>query len=206
MRQLLTASLLAITFAASSSSMAKSSGYGYSFDSTITKPLTTPVKIEIVLNEDLAYRANHLPKKLSDRNGINRLNSGFANNGFYGERDLQRLTERLQSKIEHKFAKKNIAVTDTATTVLRVTIENVKPNRPTFEQLSRETGLSFQSFGIGGAEITSELIAAGGNSLGSIDYTWYETDIRDAQFGGTWTDAYRAFSRYASRAAKTLTN
>ena len=57
---------------------------------------------------------------------------------------------------------------------------------------------------LGGAEIESELIASGGRSLGSINYKWYEDDLRDSQFGGIWTDANRAFSRYASRAAKVL--
>ncbi len=202
MRKLLTASLLAMSLMASVPSFAKS----FSFDSTITEPLTTSVKVEVVLSEDLAYRANNLPKKLSDRNGSRKLNSGFSNNGFYGEKDLQRLTDRLQSKIEQKFTKKGLTISDNAPTILRVTLENAKPNRPTFEQLSRESGLSFKSFGIGGAEITSELIADGGRSLGTIDYKWYENDIRDAQFGGTWTDANQAFRRYASKAAKTLSN
>lgn len=202
MRRLLTASLLAMTLAASSTSFAKSFG----FNSTITEPLTSAVKIEVVLSKDLAHRANHLPKRLRDRNNSRRLNAGFANNGFYGERELQHLTERLQSKIEQKFAKKNIAISDTATTVLRVTLEDVKPNRPTFEQLSQEPGLSFQSIGIGGAEITSELIKADGDSLGKIDYKWYESNFHEAQFNSTWTDAHRAFNRYANKAAKTLAN
>lgn len=200
MRKLLTSSLVALTLVASSPVLAKSFG----FDSTVTEPLNSAVKVEIVLSEDLAHRANNLPKKLSDRSSGSRFRSGFANNGYYGDRELERLSQRLQSKIETKFAKKGISVSDTAPTTLRVTIESAKPNRPTFEQLSRETGLSFKSIGIGGAEITSELIAAGGSSLGTIDYTWYENDIRDARFRGTWGDAYRAFDRYASRAAKTL--
>ena len=202
MRKLLTSTLLAVSFAVSAPALAKSFGY----DSTISEPLSSAVKIEVILSEDLSYRANNLPKKLSDRSNSSRLNSGFANNGFYGERDLQRLSERLQSKIEKKFTKKGIEVSDNASTVLRVTIADAKPNRPTHEQLSREASLSFSSIGVGGAEIESELVTADGRSLGTIDYRWYETDIRDAQFGGTWSDAYRAFGRYASRAAKVLSN
>ncbi len=203
MRKLLTSTLLAVSFAVSAPALAKSFG----FNSTISEPLNTPVKIEVVLSEDLAYRANNLPKKLRDRStSTRRLNAGFANNGFIGDRDLEQLTERLQSKIENKFAKKGIEVSDNASTVLRVTIADAKPNRPTHEQLSREASLSFSSIGVGGAEIESELVTVDGRSLGTIDYKWYETDIRDAQFGGTWSDAYRAFGRYASRAAKVLSN
>jgi hypothetical protein len=85
-----------------------------------------------------------------------------------------------------------------------VTIEDARPNRPTFEQMSRDTGLSLQSFGIGGAEMSGELLSAGGQSLGQMSYAWYENDIRDAQFGGTWSDAYRAFDKFARQAADDL--
>jgi len=154
----------------------------------------------------MAHRANNLPEKLSDRGNARSLRAGFAGNGFYGDRDIERLTERLESKLEKKFAKKGIEVSDTASTVLRITIEDAKPNRPTFNQLSKQPGLSFQSFANGGAELEAELIAAGGQSLGTMSYRYYENDIRYAQNGGTWHDAHRAFSSFASKAAKTLAN
>jgi len=202
MRKLLTTSLLTLSFLASAPAFAKSFGY----TSTISEPLNSAIKVEVVLSEDLSYRANHLPKRLRDRGSSSRLNSGFASNGFYGERDLLRLTERLQSKIEKKFTKKGIDISGDAPTILRVTLADARPNRPTHEQLSRDIGLSFQSISLGGAEIESELIAAGGRSLGSIDYKWYENDLRDSQFGGIWNDANRAFDRYARKAAKVLSN
>jgi len=203
MRRLLASSFIAASFAFTAPALAGTRNY----ETTVSAPLTSAVKIEIVVGEDLAHRANNLPKKLSDRGGSNRLNSGFSNNGYYGDKDIKRLTERLQSKIEKKFTKKGIEISNTASTILRVTLTDAKPNRPTFEQLSREPGLSFQSFGNGGAKIESELIAAGGVSLGTMNYKYYETDIRDAARGsGTWMDAYRAFGRYSSKVAKTLQN
>jgi len=182
--------------------MAKS----YGFDTTVSAPLTSAVKIEVILSEDMAHRANNLPEKLSDRSGARSLRAGFAGNGFYGDRDLERLTERLESKLEQKLVKKGIEVSDNASTVLRITIEDAKPNRPTFNQLSKQPGLSFESIGLGGAELEAELIAAGGQSLGTMSYKYYENDIRDARYGGTWGDAHRAFGRFASKAAKTLSN
>jgi len=203
MRRLLASSFIAASFAFTAPALAGTRNY----ETTVSAPLTSAVKIEIVVGEDLAHRANNLPKKLSDRGGSNRLNSGFSNNGYYGDKDIKRLTERLQSKIEKKFTKKGIEISNTASTILRVTLTDAKPNRPTFEQLSREPGLSFQSFGNGGAKIESELIAAGGASLGTMNYKYYEADIRDAARGsGTWMDAYRAFGRYSSKVAKTLQN
>jgi len=202
MRSILTSSLLALSFTLATPAMAKS----YGFDTTVTSPLTSAVKIEIIVSEDMAHRANNLPKKLSDRNSARTLRSGFSGNGFYGDKDIKRLTERLQSRLEQKFAKTGIETSDAAPTVLRITIEDAKPNRPTFNQLSKEPGLSFQSFGNGGAELQAELIAAGGQSLGTMSYKYYETDIRYAKFSGTWGDAHRAFRRFASKAAKTLAN
>lgn len=202
MRSILASSLIALSFAVAAPTMAKSYGY----DTTVTAPLTSAVKIEVVFSEDMAHRANNLPKKLSDRGSARGLRAGFARNGFYGDRDLERLTERLNSKLERKFAKRGIEISDTASTVLRITIEDAKPNRPTFNQLSNQPGLSFQSFGNGGAELQAELIEAGGRSLGTMSYKYYENDIRDANFVGIWGDAHRAFGRFASKAAKTLAN
>ena len=202
MRTVLASSLLALSLTLAAPAIATS----YGFDTTVTAPLTSAVKIEVVVSEDMAHRANNLPEKLSDRSSARGLRSGFAGNGFYGDRDIERLTERLESKLEQKFAKKGILISDTASTILRITIEDAKPNRPTFNQLSVQPGLSFNSFGNGGAELEAELIAAGGQSLGTMSYRYYENDIRYAKFGGIWNDAHRAFGRFASKAAKTLSN
>jgi len=201
MRSILASSLLALSFSLAAPAMAKTG-----FSTTVTSPITSAVKIEVVLSEDMAHRANNLPEKLSDRGNARSLRSGFSGNGFYGDRDLERLTTRLESKLEKKLVKKGIEVSDNASTVLRITIQDAKPNRPTYKQLSVEPSLSFQSFGIGGAELQGELIAAGGRSLGTMSYEYYENDIRDAKFGGTWGDAHRAFGRFANKAAKTLSN
>lgn len=188
------------TLGLSAPSMAGNIGY----DSTFSSPLTTPVRLEVRLSDDMAYRANNLPKKLSDRGSSSRIRGGFSNNGFYGERDLNQLSERLEDKLEQRLVKKGITVSDDAAVTLVVTIEDAKPNRPTFKQLSNEPGLSYHSFGIGGAEFTGALLDAQGNNLGTMDYKWYESDIRDAAFGGTWSDANVAIRRFAKKAAKDL--
>lgn len=204
MRKLLTTSLLAMSLIAAAPALAKSRG----FDTTISSPLTTAVKIEIALSEDMAHRANNLPKKLPDRghNSSRLLNNGFAQNGFYGDRDLEYLQERLLSGLEKRFNKKGIKIDENAATVLRVTIEDAQPNRPTLKQLSQTPSLSFQSISLGGAEIAAELTAADGSSLGTMNYRYFETDLRDVRSGSTWHDANWAFQRFAARAAKTLEN
>ena len=176
------------------------------FDTTISEKLSTPVKLEVVLSDDLAHRANNLPDDISKRSGSNRLNAGFANNGYYGDKALQYLVDEVVEEFSEDFEKRNLVISDTASTTLRVTIVDVKNNRPTFEQLSREPNLSLESFGIGGIELEAELIGADAVSRGEMTYVWYENDIRDgfARTAGIWSDARRGISRFSKRAAKSL--
>lgn len=179
-----------------------------SFETTIATSLQAPVKIEVVLSEDLAFRANNLPKKLSDRgSGSRSMRAGFSGNGFYGDRDLERLVDEVLEELTDDFAKRGIAISDHAAITFRVTLEDVKNNRPTFEQMSKEPGLSFDSFGVGGAELSGELVSDDGNSLGTVNYRWFETGLRNdgfARANGTWSDANRAISRFAKKTAKAL--
>jgi hypothetical protein len=202
MKSIIKLSLLSLT--ATSLMVMASPAYAGGYESTLTTKISTPVKVDIKLSEDLAYRAENLPKKLSDRGGSSRLNSGFANNGYYGDKALEDLQNRLERRLNQSFEKSGIVIDDTAPVTLVVTIEDAKPNRPTFRQLSKEPALSYQSFGLGGAEISSELIDASGNSLGQANYEWFETFIQDARFGGTWSDADVAFRRYAKKLSKEL--
>lgn len=176
------------------------------FDSNFSQAVTGPIKLEIVVSEDLAHRANNLPEKLSDRGSGNRLNSGFSNNGKYGDRAIERLLEEMNDELVADFAKRGLTLSDTAPTLLRVTIDRVKPNRPTFNQLSDDPSLSYESFSIGGADITAEFIQAGGQVIGTAEYDYYSSfqDGDFIQFAGTWTDADRAISRFSERLTKKL--
>ena len=194
---LLAATSLALPFSASAG------GYGY--ESNLSATLTTPVSLDVQLSEDLAHRATNLPKKLSDRGSGGSLNSGFSGNGFYGEKALEELREDLVEDMTKRLQKEGFQVEENAPAKLVLIIEDAKNNRPTFEQLSREPGLSLQSFGVGGAEIKGELFDASGASLGTMDYRSYETNIREANYtAGTWSDAKQAFGRFSRKAAKDL--
>lgn len=175
------------------------------FDSDLATTITGPLKIEVMVSEDLAYRANNLPKKLSDRGGVSRLNASFAINGKYVDREIEYLIEEMTEELEHDFKKYNVRQSDTADTILRVTIEMVKPNRPTYNQLATDIGLSFQSFGIGGADISAEVLSADGTVLGTMSYDFY-SNLNQRPFPpvGIWQDTDYAFSRFARHATKKL--
>ena len=128
------------------------------FDSNFSQNVAGPYKLEVVVSEDLAHRANNLPEKLSDRASGRRLNASFANNGNYGDKEIEFLLEDMEKEITRDFAKRGLTLSDTAPTLLRVTINKVRPNRPTHNQLSEDIGLSFSSFGIGGADVSANRV------------------------------------------------
>jgi len=177
------------------------------FDYDFSQAVNGPFKLEVVVSEDLAHRANNLPKKLSDRSSRTRLNSGFANNGKYGEREIEYLLETMQERITKDFAKRDIQLSDSASTLIRVTINEVKPNRPTFNQLSVEPSLSFKSIGIGGADVSAEIITAGGGVIGTADYDYFSSfNDRPLQGSAIWTDTHRAFARFSKQLSKKLSS
>ncbi|HYE47713.1 MAG TPA: hypothetical protein VEA44_18240 [Caulobacter sp.] len=115
----------------------------------------------------------------------------------YGARDVDRLAEDLRSSVLKQAA--NSPALDDA--VIELVLEDVVPNRPTMQQMSDKPGLSYDSFGIGGASITGTLTTADGRSV-PVSYRWYETDIRWAWPSSTWGDAQQTFDRFARRLAR----
>jgi len=175
------------------------------FDSNFSTEITGPIKLEVVVSEDLAHRANNLPKKLTNRGSRSRLNGAFANNGHFGDRAITFLIEDLEEELTRDFAKRGITLSDSAPTLLRVTIDKVKPNRPTVNQLANDNSLSFRSFGIGGADVSAEITSASGETLGQADFDYYSSFLDGPLEGrSSWFDASRAFSRFSKSLSKKL--
>ncbi len=72
------------------------------------------------------------------------------------------------------------------------------PIVPTFKQLSDKPGLSYESFGIGGAKIEGQAVAPDG-AVTPLKYSYYETDIRQSWAHSTWYDAEWTINRFAAR-------
>ena len=119
----------------------------------------------------------------------------------YGVRETEILQESLTHKIERAFEKAGVKAERVV-----ITIEDARPNRPTFQQLGDKVGLDpIRSFGTGGAKVTGVAYDAAGAEIGRQEYDWYETDIRQSFGVSTWYDASYAFGRFATRFAKSLT-
>lgn len=115
----------------------------------------------------------------------------------YGQREAAFLTGELREAVEKALAKSS-AYDDAR---VELTLVDVKPNRPTFKQLSDTPGLSFESFGVGGAAIEGRVVSADGAET-KVDYKWFETDIRQSRANWIWSDAEWTFDRYARKLAR----
>ncbi|NNE57631.1 MAG: DUF3313 family protein [Hellea sp.] len=200
MRRLTTTLIITAGLAFASPALAKSS---QKFKSDVAAPIST-VKVEVVIGEDLAWRADNLPENIRDRGHTRGLNDGFGGNGFYGERDLNILAERMERQMAKRLEKEGVAISDNASQTLRITLTDARPTRPTMKQMSKSSGLSMQSFALGGAAFEGEILSPSGETQGQLSYAWYENDIHQAQYGTTWSDAKRAIDRFAKKAAKSI--
>lgn len=114
----------------------------------------------------------------------------------YGQRELDFLAADLRKSVEQALDRSG-DLSPTGGT-LDLVIEDAVPNRPTMRQMSVKPGLSFESYGIGGARIGGVLTTADGQRI-PVGFRWYETDIRWSEGSGTWMDAQNTFDRFARR-------
>jgi hypothetical protein len=114
-------------------------------------------------------------------------------------REFNYLTQELQRSVEQKLDRSGSLSPEGGE--LNLVIEDARPNRPTLQQMSSEPGLSFSSFGVGGAHVSGEYRAKSGERT-LVDYSWYETDITRAPYSSTWSDADTAFERLANKLVK----
>ncbi len=121
----------------------------------------------------------------------------------YGARELEELSQTVEEALSRELEQAGAEIAQSASYAIEPTIEDAKPNRPTFKQLGDTPGLSMQSFGIGGAKLSARIVDMRTNEVvQTVTYAWYETDIRNAVGTATWSDARRAIWRFASNVAE----
>jgi hypothetical protein len=115
----------------------------------------------------------------------------------YGMQEVQRLADHLRADVERSLTRSGAY--DGAR--VELVLVDAVPNRPTFKQLGDKPGLSFESFGVGGAAIEGRVVRSDGVDA-PLAYKWYETDIRWAPVSSTWADAEWTIDRFAYRLAR----
>ena len=140
--------------------------------SALAEPMPTVSSVEVSLSPELRKKAVET----------------------YGVRDVERLAVELRKDVEREMHRTGVL----AGGKLELVLVDARPSRPTFKQLGDTPGLSIQSFGVGGAAIEGRAISVDGE-VTPVSYQWYETDIRESQYGATWSDAQYAMQRFATR-------
>lgn len=121
----------------------------------------------------------------------------MADETYLGDREVRQRAAELADTVSEALHRSGALHGAT----VRLTLTDLKPNRPTLEQTVRKPGLSiFDSVSIGGATIEGEVVTADGRVL-PVAYDWYTPSVRDVHGLDAWHDADRAFDRFARRLA-----
>jgi hypothetical protein len=110
-----------------------------------------------------------------------------------GDRDVNDQVASLQAEVGKALAQRYPGAT------ANLVLVDLKPNRPTIEQVRRTPGLDpIRSVSIGGAAIKGEIVLADGETR-PVDYAYFSPDLRDVWGYSVWRDADRAFERFGAQ-------
>jgi hypothetical protein len=116
----------------------------------------------------------------------------------FGRHELDRQADRLGEIVERALKRQG----GFEGAVVNLVLVDVRPNRPTYEQIARRPGLDpHRSVSIGGAEIRGEIVMADGSVRAIRPFDWYSHSVAEVQGYTTWYDAERAYARFASGVA-----
>ena len=115
-----------------------------------------------------------------------------------GQRDVQQQIDDLTATVTRVLTPRDAL--DGAR--IELTITDLKPNRPTMQQLSDKPGLdAMRSISIGGAAIEGTVTTAAGETQ-PVKYDYYSTNLADVRGYSTWQDARTAYDRLARNLAE----
>lgn len=114
-----------------------------------------------------------------------------------GERDVRDQADRLAEVVRRTLARRG----ELDGARIDLVLTDLKPNRPTFEQLAARPGLdAHRSISIGGAAIEGRITTAAGEVI-PVKYDWFSHSLADVRGYNTWQDADRAYQRLANNLA-----
>lgn len=115
-----------------------------------------------------------------------------------GQRDVQQQVDDLTRKVERVLTDRHAL--DGAR--IELVITDLKPNRPTMQQISDKPGLDpIRSISIGGAAIEGTVTMANGQ-VQPVKYDYYSSTLADVRGYTTWQDASTAYDRLARNLAE----
>lgn len=110
-----------------------------------------------------------------------------------GDREVNEQIAALQAEVAQALAQRYPGAT------ANLVLVDLKPNRPTMEQMRQTPGLDpIRSISIGGAAIKGEIVTADGQSR-PVEFSYFSPTLRDVWGFSVWRDADRAFERFGDR-------
>ena len=114
-----------------------------------------------------------------------------------GAREVREQADRLAELVGRALAREG----DLDGARIELVLTDLRPNRPTYQQLIDHPGLDgHRSRSIGGATIEGQITLADGRTL-PVQYDWYSASLADVRGFHTWQDADRAYRRLADNIA-----
>lgn len=111
-----------------------------------------------------------------------------------GARDVQEQVDRLVEIVSRELESKGAL----PGAQLDLVLTDLKPNRPTMQQIADRPGLDpMRSISIGGAAVEGQITLADGQ-VQPVRFDWFSTNLADVRGFSTWQDADRAYQRFAN--------
>lgn len=115
-----------------------------------------------------------------------------------GQRDVQQQVDDLTATVTRVLTERYAL--DGAR--IELVITDLKPNRPTMQQVTDKPGLDMmRSLSIGGAAIEGSVTTASGE-VQPVKYDYYSNTLAEVRGSTTWQDASTAFDRLARNLAE----
>lgn len=114
-----------------------------------------------------------------------------------GPREVQEQADRLAELVGRALAREG----DLDGARIELVLTDLRPNRPTFQQMVDRPGLDgHRSRSTGGAAIEGRITTADGR-VEPVRYDWFSSNLGDVRGFGVWQDADRAYRRLADNLA-----
>lgn len=114
-----------------------------------------------------------------------------------GEREINEQVVRLTDSVRTALAD-NAELKDAQ---IHLVVTDLKPNRPTFHQVSVEPGLdAINSRSIGGVAVEGEIVKADGQRI-PVRFSRFNSNLAEVRGFSTWQEATRGYDRFARNLA-----
>lgn len=115
----------------------------------------------------------------------------------YGLAEVEQQAERLRVLVARDLEQMGVM----AGGQVELILVDLKPSRPTRQEMLSRPGLSFRSASLGGARIEGQMTTFDG-AVTPVSFTWYASDIADSRRQAVWGDAQWAFERFSHRLSR----